>query len=110
MTPSSGLIFLAAGSSKRFGGQLPKQFLSLNGEPLFMRSLRVFGGVSSIRSIIFVTQPKNFSYVKRWVSRLPAKSKVTLVKGGTYRGESVRNGMSALPSGLKVVLVHDAAR
>lgn len=108
MSLSSGVILLAAGSSTRFGRPVPKQFLRLEREPLFMKSLRVFSAHVSVKHIVVVTQANQFALVHKWIKRLKKKN-ISLVAGGSFRGASVRNGMAAMPP-CDVVLVHDSAR
>ncbi len=109
MPLSSGVILLAAGSSTRFGRGTPKQFLRLNGEPLVMKSLRLFARHASVGEIVLVAQPRQFDFLKKWIVRLKTKKKISLVEGGAFRGASVRNGFAALTK-WDVVLVHDSAR
>ena len=107
---STGVVLLAAGTGRRFGGRTAKQFLPLNGEPLFLRSLRVFLSVPSVREIALVGAPRSLDSLRRRLPRLPARVRLTLVEGGAFRGASVRNGVRALSDKATVVLVHDAAR
>ncbi len=106
----TGVVLLAAGAGKRFGAAQPKQFLSLNGAPLFVSSLRVFARLPSITEIIVVCLNKHERFISSWAKRIVRRARVTVVEGGAYRGESVRNGVRALSSSVDVVLVHDAAR
>ncbi len=111
---------MAAGAGRRFkmsAGQkpprrsvLPKQFLPFDGEPLFMRSVRAFARHPSVEEIVIV-HPKGFEgLVRRWVHRLKGRKKILSVKGGAFRGASVRNGVLALSKKIHIILVHDAAR
>jgi 2-C-methyl-D-erythritol 4-phosphate cytidylyltransferase len=107
---SAGVVLLAAGSGRRMGSVQPKQFLTLNGEPLFMSSLRVFASLLSVREIVVVCAPDRMSFVEKWIRRLKVKKNIHAVPGGRIRGESVRRGVLALSPSNEVVLVHDAAR
>jgi 2-C-methyl-D-erythritol 4-phosphate cytidylyltransferase len=106
----TGVVLLAAGAGRRVGGKKPKQFLLLDGEPLFLKSLRTFLKCSSVNEIVVVCLPGRETAVKRWISRCKTRVKIHLIEGGRYRGESVRNGVRALSPQMNVVLVHDAAR
>lgn len=107
---ATGVVLLAAGSGRRFGRPVPKQFLSLNGEPLLMRPLRAFGRVSSIKEIVIVAQKSRHGAIRRMASKARLAHKVQIVEGGPFRGDSVRRGFSALSPRIKIVLVHDSAR
>ncbi len=106
----SGAVLLAAGSSRRLKGSRPKQLMSFDGEPLFMKSLRVFNEVPSIREIVVVVSKECRSLIDRRIRSFSTKKKIRSVLGGAFRGESVRNGVRALSDQLDVVLVHDCAR
>jgi 2-C-methyl-D-erythritol 4-phosphate cytidylyltransferase len=107
---STGVVLLAAGSGHRFGGRTPKQFLPLKGEPLFVKSLRVFGSVPSVKEIVLVAPPGRARQLTRRVPRLPGRIALSVVDGGSFRGASVRNGVKALSPRVRIILVHDAAR
>src|SRR3954470_9810634 len=61
----TGVILLAAGNGRRFGGQRPKQFLPLQGSPLFLKSLRAFGRLRSITDVVIVASPSSVPHVHR---------------------------------------------
>lgn len=106
----TGVVLLAAGTGRRLGGKKPKQFLVLEGEPLFLKPLRTFLKHPSVREIVVVCSRAHETVVKHWIDRLKTRLSIRLAKGGGYRGESVRNGVRALSSRMDVVLVHDSAR
>ncbi len=106
----TGVVLLAAGSGNRFGGRTPKQYLTLKGQPLFALSLRVFASVAGVREIVLVGPPDGLPALRRRLPKLGARVSLSVVAGGAFRGESVRNGVRALSSKCTVVLVHDAAR
>ncbi|MCB4756037.1 MAG: 2-C-methyl-D-erythritol 4-phosphate cytidylyltransferase [Elusimicrobia bacterium] len=107
---STGVVLLAAGSSRRFGGLLPKQFISLAGEPLFLKSFHLFHRISSVGEIVVVVSQKDWDRANRWVQRTPLSKRVAVVVGGRHRGQSVQKGLVALSEKADVVLIHDAAR
>src|SRR5437870_1796801 len=86
-TIRSGVVLLAAGSGNRMGGKKPKQFLLLDGEPLFLSSLRAFLKRPSVREVVVVCRREDRSFVKRWVNRLSSRRSISTADGGTYRGE-----------------------
>lgn len=107
---STGVVLLAAGSGNRFGGRTPKQFLPFHGRPLFAASLSVFASVPSVTDIALVVPPGRAAAVRRRLPRLPRRIRVSIVDGGSFRGESVKYGVEALGAGCRVILIHDAAR
>ncbi len=108
MTPtdrnSFAAVIVAGGAGTRFGGDLPKQFLSLAGRKVLDHSVGVF---SELVDTIIVVLPAGT--VERGIWNAP--DGVTVVKGGRRRQDSVLNGVSAAAeSGAAFVLVHDGAR
>ena len=106
----AGAVLLAAGSGRRFGGKVPKQFRSLGGRPLFYWPLRTFSKVSEISEIILVVPSRRRRAIESVVRRWRVRKLKTVVAGGETRNESVCRGVQALSSRLDVVLIHDAAR
>ncbi|MCL1939650.1 MAG: 2-C-methyl-D-erythritol 4-phosphate cytidylyltransferase [Desulfovibrionaceae bacterium] len=115
-------ILLAAGSGSRLAGHgrgLPKQFLLLDGEPLFWHSALTFSRLPSLRGIVFVFPPSGGDDSpeqngETLLQRLNAGNRLGLAVrtavGGERRQDSVANGLAALPPDCDAVLVHDSAR
>ncbi len=103
-----GIIFAAGGSSNRYGRN--KLFEPVNGEPLFIRTIRNFRDVCRPEHAVLVV-PKSLSgeyadALKKYLPDYPLQ----LTHGGMERSDSVRNGLKALPQDVAYVAVHDAAR
>ena len=103
-------IVPAAGAGTRFGSDLPKQYHTLAGEEVILRTLRRLNAVTRISGIgvgLAVDDPVWSSIVPR----LP--DSVWSYEGGQNRSETVRNGLSELTrQGREAdwVLVHDSVR
>jgi 2-C-methyl-D-erythritol 4-phosphate cytidylyltransferase len=103
------VIIVAGGSGKRMGADIPKQFLELGGRPLLMHTIERFRTFDESIEIITVL-PEN--QIRHWCDlqekysfRIPQ----TMVKGGSSRFYSVRNGLEFVEEpGL--VAVHDGVR
>ncbi|MBQ8185213.1 MAG: 2-C-methyl-D-erythritol 4-phosphate cytidylyltransferase [Lachnospiraceae bacterium] len=103
-------IVLAAGSGKRMGGKVQKQFLELNGKPVVCHSLETFEKSPLIDEIILVTGEEQILYCKEEIIAKYGYEKVrTVVAGGAERYLSVWNGLQAL-GGDGYVFIHDGAR
>ncbi len=109
MTQASdtGLILAAGGFGIRFGSEMPKQFLSWRGRPLYLQALSRFAGF--VDRAVVVVPATRVEPVKREVAgTLPGEIRV--VSGGDSRQCSVECGLQALWQDVEYVLVHDAAR
>lgn len=100
----------AAGHGSRFGGDVPKQYLEVAGEPLLAHTLRALLSYPGLAGAVVVLAQDD----PRWPgwNELDGKPVLTCV-GGQSRAESVLAGLDALPDSVRAddfVLVHDAAR
>ncbi len=106
---SAWAVIVAAGEGRRFGTTVPKQFTSLAGQPLVLWTLAPFRDHPAIDGVTLVVPP---GYVERpppWLRRLDEQG-VAVVAGGEQRSDSVRLGLAAVPTDMKLVAVHDGAR
>jgi len=90
-------IILAAGEGKRLG--LRKQFIEIEGKPLFMFSLEK---ALKLFDEVILTLPQDS------LSKVPVPEGVKKVEGGKERQDSVLNAL--LETEAEIVVVHDAAR
>ncbi|MEO5631313.1 MAG: 2-C-methyl-D-erythritol 4-phosphate cytidylyltransferase, partial [Nitrospiraceae bacterium] len=99
----------AAGRGLRMGGSVPKQFLSLGGEPLIIQSLRTLQAAPVVDQIILAVPSTDVEYCENEIVGRHRFSKVTkVVAGGAERQDSVRNALAQVPSETEIVLIHDA--
>jgi len=103
-------IIPAAGAGLRMGGETPKQFLSLEGVPIFVHTLRKFAAAAAVSEIILGVRPEDMDRVSAEVERERSSKPVRVVTGGASRQETVARALSEAPPGTKIVLVHDAVR
>ena len=105
-------IILAAGKSNRFGGKIPKTFLSFYGRPLFYYSLYSFNQVDEVDSIYLVVSKEMLEeaqlYKKKYFKNIN-KFKDIIV-GGDERMHSVFNALNSIRKDTEYVALHDAAR
>ena len=103
-------IIPAAGAGLRMGGETPKQFLSLEGVPIFVHTLRKFVTAEAVREIILGLRPEDMERAGVEVERERFSKPVRLVEGGASRQETVARALADASSGTELVLVHDAVR
>jgi 2-C-methyl-D-erythritol 4-phosphate cytidylyltransferase len=108
------VILPAAGIGTRMAsaGPAPKQFLSLNGVPILLHSLRAFLAVPAITAIYVAVRDTEQPRVSALIAEHHLTAKVHVVTGGDSRQDSVANALAALASTSDddIVLVHDAVR
>lgn len=112
MERSVGLILAAAGKGIRYGGAVPKQFLSLGGVPVYLAALQKFLPCTD-RIVIVI--PDNWiklvsDQVDSFRERTAHSVEIQVIDGGINRQESVLKGLRCLHGKCRHVLVHDAVR
>ena len=102
-------IVLAAGSGKRMGTKVHKQYLLMGGKPVLYYSLRAFEDSRLIDEIILVCGAGEEDYCRREIVEKYGISKVRkIIAGGAERYNSVWNGLQETKEGC--VYIHDGAR
>ena len=107
-------VLPAAGIGRRMGSAIPKQYLSINGVPLLLHSLRRLSAVKEIQKIVVVIHPED----SRWADleesiAVEFGNRIITVMGGDERYQSVLNGLTEMAGFADKddwVLVHDAVR
>ncbi|MBK7690220.1 MAG: 2-C-methyl-D-erythritol 4-phosphate cytidylyltransferase [Bacteroidetes bacterium] len=101
-------LIVAAGAGTRMQSEVPKQFLPLNGRPLFYYSVQTF--LESFADIeIVLIFPKKYQYNEsEMLQYFDDRSRIKIVRGGDTRFESVKNGLAEVGEG--IVFIHDAVR
>lgn len=107
---SYSAIVPAAGTGKRFGNALPKQYLPLHDATVIEHSLRLLLSVERLQHIIVVVHPDD----RRWRDlAVFSDSRIDIAIGGAERCHSVLNGLHHLQQkygSSEWALVHDVAR
>ena len=106
-------ILLAGGSGTRTGIDRPKQFLEVQGKPIFSYSLETLESMEEIDYIIIVVLETWKDYVEEWIHKLGYNKSKYIVHGGKSRQHSIYNGLIKAREFMNdddIVMVHDAAR
>ena len=104
-------ILPAAGLGTRMAGPQPKQFLSLDGLPILIHSLRAFAAVERVSAIYVAVRKPEIERVHAQVAEHGFADRVHVVEGGDTRQESVVHALNSLKAEADdIVLVHDAVR
>lgn len=99
----------AAGSGRRMGAAVAKQYLPLRGRPLLAHALEPLLACARLDAVVLVVATDD----TRWRESVPRDSRLLLADGGALRRDSVMNGLERLAEVAADddwVLVHDAAR
>ena len=100
----------AAGSGRRLGGEIPKQYREIAGAPLMEHTLQALLASPDVRGIVVALDPSDR---RADAINSLADVRVQTVPGGAERAHSVLAGLDLLAedaSDEDWVLVHDAAR
>jgi len=101
----------AAGRGLRMGGSIPKQFLSLGGEPLIVQSLRTLQAAPDVDQVVLAVPLADIEYCEKEIVSRHRFTKVSnVVEGGAERQDSVRHALAQVHSDAEIVLIHDAVR
>jgi len=113
------VILPAAGLGTRMGreksGVSRKQFMSLEGAPILIHTIRKFLRCSLVGEIVVALRAEDFDWARGLVHHEHASEQypmrpVRFVEGGQSRQESVENALATLAPDTELVAVHDAVR
>ena len=105
---SAYALVVAAGRGSRFGGALPKQYLSLGGTSMLRHAVAALAEHPRIAGVLVVIRPEDRPLLDRAIVGL---SVLPPVSGGPARQDSARLGLEALAIYRPArVLIHDGAR
>lgn len=103
-------IIVAGGSGQRMGSELPKQFLTIHGKPIFLYAIESFLAAIADIEVLLVLPVDYYDIARKMMD--DSKFDVNLIKiisGGSTRFHSVQNGLNIV-SDDGIVFIHDAVR
>ena len=89
-------VLPAAGIGRRMGSTIPKQYLTINSEPLLLHSLRRLSAVSAIKKIVVVIHPEDRTGPNSKHPSSRVQNRIITVIGGDERYQSVLNGLDCI--------------
>ena len=101
------VIIAAAGSGERFGGDIPKQYMQLNGKSVIENSVYPFLVSKYVKKLIIAIS-KNDEFIEK--QDFYNSKKVEFVLGGDSRQDSIKNALDLDNKEFEFVITHDAAR
>ena len=102
------VIITAGGVGKRFSSEVPKQFLSLMGTPVLMRTLNSFFNWNPMNEIILTLPTEWISYWEKLAKKHDFKIPHRIVDGGNERYHSIKNALDMCSGDF--VMIHDGVR
>ena len=106
-------LLMMGGSGTRFGADRPKQYIEVEGKPVFVYILQQLVRLSVIDRVVIVSHDQWIDFVDECVKKYnPSHTKIEVTQGGQSRSESVKNGLLTLRKFVSndddIVLIHDA--
>jgi len=106
----SSVIIVAGGKGLRMGGDIPKQFIVVDGKPILMHTIERFKAYDPTMQIVVVLPKDQQDYWHQLCQDYHFDVAVDIANGGTERFHSVRNGLAAVNPEARLIGVHDGVR
>ena len=103
-------IILASGRGCRFGGDVPKQFLRVNGRMVIEYTLDVCLRTGTIDELVVVVSEPWKDEIEAVVTSLRAFKPIRVVIGGTTRRESCERGVTIITDAEAKVIIHNGVQ
>ncbi|MBO4564107.1 MAG: 2-C-methyl-D-erythritol 4-phosphate cytidylyltransferase [Bacteroidaceae bacterium] len=110
MAVLNSVIIVAGGKGLRMGGDIPKQFLVVNGKPILMHTIQRFYDFDPEMQIIVVLPKDQQTYWDNLCQQYHFNLPFTVADGGAERFHSVKNGLAKVKAEAALVGVHDGVR
>jgi len=101
-------IILSAGSGSRMNLDITKQRITLLGESILHRTVRIFAACPEIDSIIVACREDEIDWAREELHNIDKT--VSIIKGGKTRAESSFNAFLAIAPDCDYIAIHDGAR
>ena len=105
-------IIVAGGKGLRMGGDIPKQFIPVNGMPVLMHTIRRFREFDPQMHIVLVLPKDHQDYWRQLCGEYHFTDRHDIADGGSTRFHSSQNGIMALAEApdTDIVAIHDGVR
>ena len=101
-------IIAGAGTGSRFGSEIPKQYLMLNGKSVIEKAVEPFLCSEYVKKIIVLIS-ENDSFINK--QSFYSSNKIKFLQGGEMRSDSIMNAIKSVElDEYEYVITHDAAR
>lgn len=107
-------VISAAGSGKRMGAPIPKQFIINKGRTILEQTVELFAMNNMVDKVILVVSGSWREYCEKLFAYSPYKEKLIFTEGGVERQDSVYQALIAIEEDgadeNDLVLIHDGVR
>ncbi len=110
MLAQEHIIIVAGGSGKRIKGNIPKQFIDVNGKPLIVYTIEKFLTYNPEINMGVVVHKDYLQHMNDLLKKHFPNKNITTTIGGDTRFYSVKKGLELIENSNAVVGIHDAAR
>jgi 2-C-methyl-D-erythritol 4-phosphate cytidylyltransferase len=110
MSGQEYIIIVAGGSGKRIKGDIPKQFIEVNGKPLIIYTIEKFFAYNPVIQMCIVVHKDYLQHMNDLIKKYFADKTIVTTIGGDTRFHSVKKGLELIGSSGEVIGIHDAAR
>ena len=103
-------LIMMGGSGTRFGASIPKQFVEVDGRPVFTYLLEAYEHFDAIDSIFVVCHKEWLGFTEEYAKKYSIRKLKAVVPGGANRSQSVQYGFDAIAAHASdddVLLIHD---
>ena len=107
------VILLAGGVGRRMGGDIPKQFVEVQGKPIIVHTIERFQHNDRIDGIVAVCVKDWQEHLKHLIEKYSLTKVRWITEGGETSHDSIRNGVFFLKDKIEpddYIIVHDAVR
>ncbi len=103
-------IIVAAGQSRRMGGDTNKQFILIDGVPVIVRTLKAFEIAERIREVVIAARQEDIPQMYALIQDYEITKVKQIITGGETRQESVFRAIAQVDENVDFLAIHDGAR
>ena len=103
-------IIVAAGQSRRMGGDTNKQFILIDGVPVIVRTLKAFEIAERIREVVIAARQEDIPQMYALIQDYEITKVKQIITGGETRQESVFRAIAQVDENVDFFAIHDGAR
>ena len=103
-------IIVAAGQSRRMGGDTSKQFFLIDGVPVIVRTLKAFEIAERIREVVIAARQEDIPQMYALIQDYEITKVKQIITGGETRQESVFRAIAQVDENADFLAIHDGAR